>query len=537
MRAALEKAEEEAAAGNWVVGMVAYDAAPGLDPHLRVPGRGDSPLVWFGVYPGRAELEPEGDDSAPVPVATDWEPSMSAGDHQTRVERIRQLIREGHTYQVNLTMKMSAGVSGPTEVFEAMVAGQPESYAGMVDLGDRQVVSVSPELFLAVSGDRAVARPMKGTAPRGRWPEEDRQRRHELVASEKEQAGNVMIVDMLRNDLGRVSVTGGVSVPELFVVERHPTLWQMTSTIESELEPGVGLSDLFAATFPSASVTGAPKVSTMGIIADLETGPRGFYCGAIGYLRPGGEDYEFSVAIRTGVVSDGRLEYGVGGGITVDSDPAVEYAECLWKALVITGAPQAPDLLESMRYQPGSGIPLLEGHMRRLAASADYWAIPFDPSLVGEALSVVEGPRPLKVRLTLYRHGEVAVTTEEIEEDDTPVVLSRGPSVVDPDDRYWFHKTLERSRYPPVEGGEVVLSNISGEITETSISNLMARIGGRWVTPPLEAGCLPGVYREKLLRSGEIVEQTLTWGDLEDADELAVTNAVRGWRKAVLASD
>jgi para-aminobenzoate synthetase/4-amino-4-deoxychorismate lyase len=416
-----------------------------------------------------------------------------------------------------------------------MLEAQPDSYAALVDLGDTQVVSVSPELFLRQDGRRVVTMPMKGTAPRGRSTLEDREMRDGLARSEKERAGNLMIVDMVRNDLGRVARFGSVVVPRLFQPERHPTVWQLTSTIEAELEDGVGLAGLFTAVFPCGSVTGAPKVSTMDIISELEPAARGVYCGAIGYMAPGGETAEFAVAIRTGVLEGDRFTYHVGGGITYDSLAGSEYEECLWKALVATDRRDTPDLIETMRFAPGEGIPLLGLHIERLSGSAGYWGIPLDPGTVGEALSAIEAPTELRVRLTLHRDGGVEVSATPMPVWDEPVPLTVSTVRVDPSDPLWYHKTDDRARYP---GGddeeEALLVNLDGEVTETNRSNLMAHLDGRWVTPPVSAGLLPGVGRALAIASLGVEEMSLTLDDLRRADGLAVTNAVRGWRKAAL---
>ncbi|MEX1038000.1 MAG: aminodeoxychorismate synthase component I, partial [Acidimicrobiia bacterium] len=527
-------AEAAAKAGSWVVGFVSYDAAPGFDPKLEVPVGESGPLVWFGVYDAPMPWTP---DASPRSLVSDWEPSMTSEEHSSKVEAIKQAIERGDTYQVNLTMSMTSTLAGTAAgLLAQMVGSQPKSYAALIDLDDTQVVSISPELFVSVDAGVVTMRPMKGTSPRGTSIFDDDDQRAELEWSEKERAGNVMIVDMLRNDLGRVSRTGSVSVPVLFRPERYPTVWQLTSTVQGELEGGSGLFELFRATFPSGSVTGAPKVSTMRIISGLEPTPRGVYCGAIGYIRPGGDTYEFSVAIRTGLVRGRQLSYHVGGGITFDSDAAVEYEECLWKALVVTAENVTPDLIETMRYEPGDGITLIDRHMQRLFDSARYWDIKFDPVAVGDALSAVESTsRPIKVRLILHRNGDVEVEMEEIAEFDEPVALTLATTRIDPSEPHWYHKTLDRSRYPDPEEGEVVLVNLEGHVTETNISNLMVRLGDRWVTPVLESGCLPGVYREMLLDDEEVEEDVVTIEDLKGADEIAVTNAVRGWRKAVLA--
>ncbi len=531
---AIAAAEDAARAGSWVVGFVSYQAAPGFDPRLRVPADiGPAlPLIWFGVYDSSETADP-GTGTASL---GDWEPGLTALEHSGLVESIRRSIVRGDTYQVNLTFPMRATLVGsPGALFAAMLRAQPQSFGAMIDLGDTQVVSVSPELFLRVEGRHVATMPMKGTAPRGRSTFEDREMRESLVRSEKERAGNLMIVDMLRNDLGRVARVGTVGVPQLFQPERHPTVWQLTSTIEAELEEGVGLADLFSAVFPCGSVTGAPKVSTMGIIADLEPGQRGVYCGAIGYIAPGAVSAEFAVAIRTGVVEEGRFTYHVGGGITYDSLAGSEYEECLWKAIVVTQHQDSPDLLETMRYVPGEGIPLLQHHIERMAGSAEYWGVTFDPTRVEEALSAVEGAVELRVRLVLHRDGGVEVCSSPMPVWDEPVPLELSDVRVDQSDPLWFHKTVDRARYPEGDDDwEAVMVNLDGEVTETNRSSLMAHLDGRWVTPPVSSGLLPGVARALAISQRGVAEQVLTVDDLKCADELAVTNALRGWRKATL---
>ncbi len=527
----IRAAEAAAAAGKWVVGFISYDAAPGFDRRMPTPGRSDLPLAWFGVYKESSERESRYRDTS----VGSWSATMSPEGHARAVESVRRSIEAGDTYQANLTFAMDAPMDGgAVDLFRRMVRSQKKSYGAFLDLGDSQIVSISPELFLAGLGRRVMARPMKGTAPRGRSSSEDARFVEQLVSSEKERAGNMMIVDLLRNDLGRVSETGSVTTRDLCRPERYPTVWQLTSTVEGVLRGDVGLFELFSAAFPSGSVTGAPKRSTMDIISRLETVPRGVYCGAIGYIAPGGADFEFSVAIRTGVVKGGSIRYHVGGGITYDSIAGAEYEECLWKALAVTAGNVVPALLETMLYRPGVGIEILDRHLRRLAESADFWEIPMDLEAVGDALSSVGGHHDQKVRLILMPGGEVEVEVHDVEVISDPVELTVATHRIDPSEPHWFHKTLERSRYPVADDGEVVLVNLSEEVTETNVSNLMVRFGDDWVTPPRYSGCLPGVYRQSLIDAGDVVERVVTLDEFRIADEIAVTNAVRGRRKAVL---
>jgi len=374
---------------------------------------------------------------------------------------------------------------------------------------------------------------MKGTARRGRWPEEDDLARERLGSSEKDRAENVMIADLLRNDLGRVSATGSVQADRLFDVERFRTVWQLTSTVSGGVRPGADLAELFAATFPCGSVTGAPKIAAMKLIAGLERAPRGAYCGAVGAVRPGG-DCCFNVAIRTVEVdlATGAATYGTGGGITWDSDPAAEWDEAVAKASVLDIDPTVPTLLETMRLEGGQ-VALLGGHLIRLAGSARYHAIPFDAAAVGARIGLEQGDA--RLRLLLSPDGRLAVERFPLPEPlpgPAPVALSCEP--VDRRDPALFHKTTrrtpyERRRAERPELFDVVLLNAEGEVTETTIGSLVAEIDGERVTPPLDAGLLPGVFRAHLLARGEVRERPLRPADLWRARRIWLVNALRGW--------
>src|SRR3990170_142641 len=339
---ALSALEEAVSHGLWAAGYVAYEAAPGLDPNLAVRERpaadpfAPMPLVWFGLFERRQDAAPLEPPEASYTVSR-WQPSVPRREYEAEIERIRDYIRAGDTFQVNHTMRLRARFSGTDRAYyTALCLAQGGAHNAYLDTGRFRVLSASPELFFRLEDDRLTTRPMKGTARRGRWLAEDEEEAAALVSSPKGQAGNAMIVDLLRNDLGRISRPSSVRVTRLFDVERYETVWQLTSTVESELRPGLSVADVFAALFPSGSVTGAPKVRSMEITAELEHSPRGVYTGAIGYLAPPdapGPRANFNVAIRTVVIDpeSETVEYGVGGGITYDSSPALEYDECLTK--------------------------------------------------------------------------------------------------------------------------------------------------------------------------------------------------------------
>ncbi len=554
--ATIEAAEAAAGRGLWVAGFVAYEAAPGLDPVLVVRDRdpGDPfaalPLAWFAMFERAEETTlplPRDEGVAPAPQGT-WVPTTTGERYETSVDRIRELIAAGETYQVNHTMRLRSRVEGdPRGLYRDLCYAQRGAFAAYLDLGRFRILSASPELFLELRDGAIVTRPMKGTAPRGRWPEEDRVVAEHLLASAKDRAENAMIVDLLRNDLGRISRTGSVVWADVFEVERYETVWQLTTTVSSTLESGVGLADVFRGLFPSGSVTGAPKVRTMEIIRELEDSPRGIYCGSVGYLAPAGSgrpDARFNVAIRTVTVDTvtGTAEYGVGGGITWDSDAEAEYEEAAAKARVLTARRPVFELLETMRHDPEEGVKHLDRHLRRLAASADYFGFRCDETDVREAVEKAEASAPsapCRVRLALGKDGTVRVVCTPIASDPDVVRVALDDAPQDPRDIFLFHKTSLRQRYedarrrhPGVD--DVLLVNDRGEVTESTIANVAVRVDDRWVTPPIEAGLLPGIGRAVALEEGILTEAAVTIDAVRSSDEVALISDARGWRRAVL---
>jgi para-aminobenzoate synthetase / 4-amino-4-deoxychorismate lyase len=545
---ALKETEAEVKTGNWVGGWVSYGAGPAFDPALEVrPQSGtafeDLPLVWMAVSSRRTAPPPP--TSAPHSVHA-WTPMTSVDHHQQAIVEIRRRIAAGDTYQVNHTFMMRSPFEGDVASFyDRLIQSQSCGYGALIESGDWAVVSASPELFFEWRHGTVTCRPMKGTAPRGVDLPRDAEMRSWLEKSEKNRAENVMIVDMVRNDLGRVAAVGSVAVPALFTAEKYDTVWQLTSTVTARPRPEVTLADVFSALFPSASITGAPKVSTMRIISRLETHPRGIYCGAVGFGGPGpeGPEWAFNVGIRT-VVIDCRTAtayYGTGGGITYDSQPDEEYAEALLKAEVLTRRGDRLRLLETTRWDPRRGARHLDRHFERAAASAAYFDIPFDPAEVRAALAraVKERETPALLRILVDREGRVSAEVDELPESSGPVELVVDDRPVDRDDPFLYHKTTirgvydeTRSRHP--EADDVVLWNDAGEITETTIGNLAVRLDGAWVTPPVRRGLLAGTERASRLATGELAEMVVTLDQLEQATGLARLNSVRGWQTARL---
>jgi len=542
---ALADLDRTVASGQWVAGYVAYEASAGFDSALCTHVPKTAPVMWFGVFERPEALAALPDATGTCSVGS-WEPATSESQYRRAVDTIRQYIHAGDTYQVNYSIRLRAAFAGdPYALFVGLCRAQNAAQCAFLDLGDRAICSASPELFFSLDGNRVISRPMKGTAARGRTQEEDLAQIERLRRSEKNRAENIMIVDMIRNDLGRVAEAGSVRVVSRFDVERYPTVLQMTSTVEAASNAGIGA--ILSALFPCASITGAPKVRTMQIIRELEPEPRGIYTGAIGFVSPR-RQARFSVAIRTVCVdrTAATAEYGVGGGIVWDSEEVGEYAECLQKARVLTT--EIPDfrLLETLRCSPDEGYFLLERHLARLSASAAYFGFPD----TREALRGVLGARaggfaePQRVRVLVACDGAIEVETSalDLSAPRHPWRLAVPPKRVNAENVFLFHKTTHRRIYEQALAAcpgydDVVLVNTRGEVTETTVGNIAARIEGEWVTPPLTCGLLGGTYRAELLEQGVLSERVLSLDDLARADEIHVLNSVRGRVPAVLCTN
>lgn len=564
-----EAAARVEAEGLFAAGFLAYEAAPAFDPalaaHPAAPATAP-PLAWFALF-RRAEpvaglFAPSDDAGGGGYTLGRWRPSLGAAGYRRAITAIKGEIARGETYQVNFTYRLTARFAGdPRALTGDLVAAQRSRWGAYLDLGRFAICSASPELFFALDGDRLSARPMKGTARRGLGAADDRERAARLRASPKERAENLMIVDMMRNDLGRVAVPGTVAVPELFAVERYPTVLQMTSTVVAESRAPV--PEIVAALFPCASITGAPKARTTAIIARLEGSPRGVYTGAIGYLAPG-RRARFSVAIRTAVVDRQRGEatYGVGGGILWDSVAAVERRECELKAQVLTAAaergPWGPcdrfELLETMRWTPGEGFADLAHHLARLSASAEYFGFTLDLGATEARLAAFDAERGsgaggeadrLRVRLLADVRGRLRLEAAPLDgvggdgpdaAANRPVRLGVAPAPVDPDDPFLYHKTTRRRVYEEALAArpgcdDVLLWNPRGEATESCVANLVVDLDGEWLTPPVACGLLPGTRRARLLAEGRVRERVVALADLDRSRAIYLVSSLRGWRR------
>ncbi len=548
VRPVIQAIQAAAEAGKTVVMALAYEAAPAFDDALVVhpyDPQSPLPLLWAGV------CDDLRDDSPPAHrehfACGPWRPLVKEAHNAEALAAIHGLIRQGETYQVNYTAPWRAAFHGdPCAWFATVARAAQVGYPAFVDTGGAAIASFSPELFLRVMhtplGRQAVARPMKGTMPRGRWLEEDQSRADALFASDKERAENVMIVDLLRNDLGRVAVPGGVKPSRLFQLEAYPTVWQMTSTVSGLLREDVTLWDLLAATFPCGSVTGAPKVRAMEIIRAMEPHPRGVYCGAIGVVTPDprhGWLCRMSVPIRTAVVDRSATEArcSAGGGVVHDSLETRERRERAAKLKFLTPPPPF-ELLETLLLDHGRYL-LAEEHLARMKASAHFFGFRHDARTMRESLDAIRREHPegrWKVRMTMDRAGAVAVTTAALSRPGGRRVLrtALAETPVDGEDVFLCHKTTHRRVYEDAlakrpDCDDVLLHTTRGLVSEACLANVVVDLEGELVTPAREVGLLNGVYREALLRRGVVREAPVTVEALQEARRIWLVNSVRRW--------
>lgn len=532
----LTQAEQHGLKGGYAVGFVTYEAASGFDPSLKHQPAKLIPLASFALFDNPTVI-----DVPDASVQMDFVPEAGREQFDTAFEQIKKHLLQGDSYQINYTHRLKGSITAPLEsVFGAMLRGQPTPFGLMIESPTFGICSVSPELFFQRVGTKLTCEPMKGTRPRGRSSVEDQELRSDLQNSPKDRAENLMIVDMVRNDLGRIAEPGSVAVSHLFETRAYPTVWQQVSEVSAKVDAPI--ADIFAALFPCASVTGAPKTKSMEIIANLESSPRGVYTGALGVIKPGG-DARFSVAIRTLFVDKASREgtFGVGGGIVWDSDVEEEWQESLTKASVLRHQPPAFQLLETMRYESETGIARRDYHMERLAASAQYFNFCFDSQAATQLLDGVDQDTGVRLRLLLARGGELELQQLPLPAVQRRMKLALASQPVDRSDPFLFHKTTARQVYDAAyqtrgEADDVILFNLEEELTETTISNLYLEIAGELLTPALSAGLLAGTYRRQMLAEGRAREARLTLSDLARADRLFVSNSLRGLGEAELLS-
>ncbi|WP_431802794.1 aminodeoxychorismate synthase component I [Halobacillus andaensis] len=536
--AAFNKAEQALKEGCYVAGYVSYEAAQAFDAAYKVRQDSKWPLVWLGVFeaPINEQLRKREDND----YHTDWEIEGDFASYTDGIHQIKAAIKRGDTYQVNYTTKLTGTFYGDDfTLFDQLTNNQRSGYSAYLNLDDeRRIVSASPELFFHKNGNRIRTKPMKGTARRGRTLQEDEEQKQHLIQSEKERAENVMIVDLLRNDMGKIAKSGSVNVSSLFEVETYPTIHQMTSTIEAELQEGTSLWSIFEALFPCGSITGAPKIRTMEYIAELESTPREVYCGAIGFVTPQGEAV-FNVPIRTVMLDGNKAAYGTGGGVTWDSTPSNEYEEIKAKAQLLFEKRPAFQLLESIKLHDGE-YPLLPYHMERLKRSAQYFNFRYDEKEIYARLKEwkeANNKGLYKVRLLTGEQGGVNGEIIEIDQPPERVTCSLAEEPIDETDPFLYHKTTHRAVYDvhKKEGVfSVLLWNSKEELTEFTLANLVVKQNGEYWTPKADSGLLEGTFRQQLLRKGKIKERTIYKQELASCEEIWLINGVRGWIKVDL---
>ena len=540
----LDKLESKINENNDIaVGFLTYESAPAFDPAYRVNKESKLPLICFGLFEGFKETQILDNSEIITNKIYNWKIETSPSEYKKNFDYIKNQIELGYTYQINYTLRShSESIQNPYEFFLEKAKNSP--FAAYIETDENIIISASPELFFSLENKRLFCKPMKGTSRRGKTFEEDLILMDALRASKKNKAENIMITDMLRNDMGRISEPGSVKVSSKYDIEKYSTVWQMTSSVESETTASI--TEIFQALYPCASVTGAPKIASMDIISRIEELPRGIYTGAIGYIAPNREA-EFSVPIRT-VVSDKNKNcavYGTGGGIVWDSVWESEWDECLTKSKVLSVKDSSDfELFETMKWDTDSGVFLEEYHFNRLKDSASYFDFKFcdvrGKEIIDETMRNISNNLCV-IRLFVNAKGGIRIETSEvpafIKNQKYTVSLAKNP--VQSENIFLYHKTTQREVYENAEGenlhsDDVILWNEEGNLTESTIANIILNIEGNWVTPSTNCGLLRGVYRESMLENGLIEERKIHKSEIADLSEITLINSVRGEFKAKL---
>ncbi|MFO8053211.1 MAG: aminodeoxychorismate synthase component I [Candidatus Omnitrophota bacterium] len=543
-----KKIENYLKKGFWVAGYFCYEFGYFLEDALgNLQEKNNFPLAWFLVtdVPDQVKLESKFYQQDEDFVVKNLKANISKNDYLKKIEKIKYFLKEGFSYQVNFTFKMDFNFKGdPIKLYSYLRNSQPTSYTALVRPDDKNFfLSFSPELFIRSDGEKVITRPMKGTISRGTNNNKDKDKKRQFVKSKKIRAENVMITDLLRNDLGKISTK--VTVPKLFSVEKYKTLYQMTSTIEARLDKNKKLKDIFSALFPCGSVTGAPKIKTMKIIKDLEKEPRGIYTGSIGYINPR-KQFCFNVAIRTAHIKGVKGQLGIGGGILHNSEKESEYREALLKADFFKKTSLSFKLIETILWSKDKGFWLLNLHLRRLKKSCSYFSIPFYRDKIKEELKKkMKGKKKdAKIRLLIGPKGKIILSAEKLEKIEQPVKIKINSQEIDPDNTFLYHKTTKRSFYDQErkkakkEGFfETIFFNEKGELTEGTITNIFLEKNKKLFTPPVSCGLLGGVLRSHLISNNKVFEKKLYLKDLEMATKIYVGNSVRGLLEAKSTHD
>jgi len=512
----------------------------------------------------QTDLESQSNNIAGI---ADLHANVNEAEFANAIDRIQRYIADGDTYQVNYTFRFHFQTYGTIySLYQRLRKRQPVPFGALIAMPDGSaILSLSPELFIRHSQGNLFARPMKGTSASAATNDKkldeqiNLQRGERLALDEKNRAENIMIVDLLRNDLGRIAQPGSVQVPQLFEVQRFNAVLQMTSSVIARCREDVGLAALLRAIYPCGSITGAPKIRTMQIIREVETEARGIYTGAIGWFDPTTEvntiahvipEFCLSVPIRTlhlqAPKSDDmqgirRGVMGVGAGIVFDSVADSEYQECLLKARFLTGLPAQFSLFETMYATKEQGCRYVDRHLKRLQKSAHYFGVPLNLPEIEKQIKMTcagfAGHTSYRLKLTVDGAGQIQIYHAALVPITGPVDVILATTLQHSRSIWLQHKTTQRAEYDQAwktaesQGAfDMLFCNEHGELTEGARSNVLVKIEGRWYTPPLTAGVLPGVMRSVLMDDStwELSERTIRLGQLNDVEEIALCNALRG---------
>lgn len=549
----LEKAESYLEKNHWLCGFFSYEFGYFLEPALHhLKERNNFPLAWIAsckepvkIIHNNSNRVYAGKESGKNFRIKNIKPNISYRQYRKAIRKIKTYLGNGTNYQTNFTFKIKFSFYGDVLSFYlALRANQPTSYMALINTGEYFIISLSPELFFRRNGNKITVKPMKGTFSRGVNLLEDRVNEKKLTTDKKIMAENLMIVDLLRNDLGRVARK--VWVPKLFSAEKYKTLYQMTSTISATLKSNTGIREIFPSLFPSGSVTGAPKIRTMEIIKELEKEPRNIYTGAIGYISPDKKSC-FNVAIRTVELCANKGELGIGGGIVYDSRAKKEYEEAMLKAKFLTQSLDRFSLIESILWEECFGYHLIDLHLNRLKKSCEYFSINARIGKLKEELGILEkklkiAGNKFKIKILVDFEGSFKIEKSFLDEPDLPVIIKISKQKTDPQNIFLYHKTTKRKLYEEErrkvqKAGffEVIFFNKCGELTEGSITNVFIAKGGILYTPPIKCGLLNGVLRQYLLKTEKAKEKILHLRDILAADEVYIGNSVRGLIKAEIS--
>ena len=519
----------------YAAGFISYEASPAFDPALKTYPPGDFPLLWFGLYkkPKVIEILRSNQSNS----RSNWQPTVNRTEYHSIIEEIKKQLQEGNTYQVNYTFPLKRKFDKDSwTFFTNLIHNQQSDYGAYLEFDQYVIASASPEQFFVLNGNRISSLPMKGTAPRGRYYIEDIKIRNNLFHSSKDRAENIMIVDMIRNDIGRIAEYGSVKVSDMYRIEKYPTVWQMVSKVKAKTEASI--SEIFKALFPCASITGAPKVNTMKIINKLEKTPRRIYTGSIGFIAPN-RKAQFNVAIRTVLIDKNKkqAEYGVGGGIVWDSINEKEYDECFIKAQALKAHRPEFQLMESILWTPDEGYFILDYHLKRMKESAEYFDYRFSQGKIlnmlnSTAKSLQTGSYKIRILLSKNEEIEIQSTLLDVGNYSKPLKVRLAKNSVDSNDIFLFHKTTYRSVYDQAraecpECDEVLLYNEKGELTEFTNANVLVKINGQLYTPPVDCGLLAGTHRQFMLDRKEIYEKVISLEMFEQCQEVYLINSVR----------